>query len=284
MYRGRCANAKVTKWLNLLVKQHYINSSMQQLRVAGYQMAVGQDVRQNTAAICGAIRQAAASGVEILLTPEGSLSGYTPYFDQHNVVAGLNEVTGLARQMGIGLALGTCFTETDGLTYNQVRFYTADGGYLGFHSKILRCGSMEEPSEGEIADYACSDLRVFTYHGIPIGGLICNDLWANPQCTPMPDPHLSQQLSRLGARIIFHAVNGGRDGGPWSTQVAWAYHETNLRMRAAAGRVWIVTVDSSTPVGLPCAAPSGVVDPQGEWVTCAAPKGEQFFVHTIQLQ
>jgi hypothetical protein len=28
----------------------------------------------------------------------------------------------------------------------------------------------------------------------------------------MPDTHLSRQLSNLGARIIFYAVNGGRDG------------------------------------------------------------------------
>jgi predicted amidohydrolase len=257
---------------------------MQHLRVAGYQMAVGQDVLRNTAAICGAIRQAAADGAEILLTPEGSLSGYTAHFEQGAVKAGLNEVTGLARQLGVGLALGTCFTETDGLTYNQVRFYNVDGSYLGFHSKILRCGSLEEPIEGEIKEYACSDLQVFQFQGIPMGGLICNDLWANPQCTPTPDPHLSQQLSRLGARIICHAVNGGRDGGHWSTQVAWPYHEANLRMRAAAGRVWIITVDSSSPVNLPCSAPSGVINPQGEWVTRAAPQGEAFFVYTIPLE
>ena len=29
----------------------------------------------------------------------------------------------------------------------------------------------------------------------------------------MPDPHLTQQLARMGARVVFHAVNGGRDGG-----------------------------------------------------------------------
>ncbi len=98
----------------------------------------------------------------------------------------------------------------------------------------------------------------------------------------MPDPHLTQQLAGMGARIIFHAVNGGRDGGPWS-DVAWQYHEANLRMRARAGRLWIVTVDSSEPVHLRCSAPAGVVDPHGDWACRAEPGGVQHFAYTIDL-
>ena len=81
---------------------------------------------------------------------------------------------------------------------------------------------------------------------------------------------------------MFHAVNGGRDGSEWA-DVAWRYHEANLQMRARAGQVWVVTVDSCFPPELCCSAPSGVVDPRGEWVCRAAPQGEQFFVHTIAL-
>ena len=254
-----------------------------QFTVAGYQMAVGTDISQNTSALCRAIQQAQSAGADILLTPEGSLSGYTPHFDPRVVEQGLDQVTHVARQAGLGLALGTCFVEADGLTYNQVRFYAADGSYLGFHSKILRCGSLDEPVEGEINDYACTELRTFLYQHIRIGGLICNDLWANPQCTPVPDSHLSQQLASQGAQVIFHAVNGGRDGSPWSTQVAWNFHEANLRMRAAAGKIWIVTVDSAAPTDLPCSAPSGVIDPLGNWVCRAAPQGEHLFVHTLEI-
>ena len=254
-----------------------------EFRVAGFQMAVGTDIRRNTEKICAAIQQAASAGANILLTPEGSLSGYTPHFDQGAAAEGLETVTQQARRVGIGLALGTCFREPDGLVYNQIRFYSPRGEFLGFHSKILRCGTMEEPVEGEINAYAAGDLRTFTLDGVTIGGLICNDLWANPQCTPMPDPHLSQQLARMGARVIFHAVNGGRDGGEWSREVAWNFHAANLRMRAAAGKVWLVTVDNSAPVDLPCSAPGGVLDPQGNWVCRTEPVGEQLFVHTLQL-
>jgi predicted amidohydrolase len=85
----------------------------------------------------------------------------------------------------------------------------------------------------------------------------------------------------MGARVVFHAVNGGRDGGEWSREVYWHFHETNLRIRAAAGRLWIVTVDNCSPTTMPCSAPSGVVDPQGQWVCRTEAQGEQFFVHTI---
>lgn len=252
------------------------------LRVAGTQMAVTSDIASNAAKILRAIAWAQDQGAEILLTPEGSLSGYTHRFDTATVREALNQVASEARIRGIGLALGTCFLEPeDGRCYNQIRFYRPDGEYLGFHSKTLTCGSLEEPPQGEINHYAITALRTFDYPPITIGGLICNDLWANPGCTPVPDPHLTQQLSRMGARIVFHAVNGGRDGSEWS-KVAWRYHESNLRMRAQAGRLWIVTVDNCAPTHIPCSAPSGVINPQGNWVCRCEPQGEQNFAYTIE--
>lgn len=254
------------------------------LRTAGIQMEVSSDVERNADKICAAIRQAASEGANILLTPEGSLSGYRPDFDPAAVSDALSRVTALAHQHQIGLALGTCFKESNGLVYNQLRFYTPDGRYLGFHSKILRCGSMTDHPEGEINDYATTELTVFPYGGYLIGGLICNDLWANPSCTPMPDPHLSQQLAQKGAGVIFHAVNGGRDGSGWAKNVVWPFHESNLRQRARAGKVWIVTVDNCGPLMIPCSAPSGVLDPQGNWVCRAQPQGEHLFTHTIDFE
>ena len=253
-----------------------------EIRVAGAQLAVTIDIATNEAAIRRAIDFAHAEHADILLTPEGSLSGYTPQFDAKRVCAALQRVIAQARRARVGLALGTCFVAPrSGQCYNQIRFYDRNGRYLGSHCKILRCGTLSNPPEGEIRDYATRPLRTFTLGGLIIGGLICNDLWANPTCTPMPDPHLTQRLARMGARIIFHGVNGGRDGSELS-RVAWQYHDANLRMRAQAGRVWIVTVDSCEPPHLECSAPSGVVDPGGTWVCRAEPKGEQYYAYTIE--
>jgi predicted amidohydrolase len=247
------------------------------MRVAGYQMLVQNDIQFNCRKIIAAIDRAVEEHAEILLTPEGSLSGYTHKFDTDVAAAALAEVTSHAREKKIGLALGTCFVEEDGLCYNQIRFYQPDGTYLGYHSKTLNCSNLADPPKGEINHYSVKPLSVFTWgKNIPIAGLICNDMWANPQCTSMPDPHLCQQLSRMGAKVVFHAVNGGRDGSDWS-RLVWNYHESNLRMRASAGRVWIVTVDNADPPHIPCAAPSGVINPSGQFVYQAPPKGEHLF-------
>ena len=256
---------------------------MPSLRIAGSQMCVTTDIGLNAARIKASIDWAADQRADILLTPEGSLSGYTHHFDAERVAAALVDVTGLAAERGLGLALGTCFVEADGCCYNQLRFYTAAGTFLGFHSKTLCCGSLGDPSRGEIEHFAVSELRTFVWsNGIRIGGLICNDLWANPQCTPMPDSHLTQQLSRQGAQIVFHAVNGGRSDSEWS-RMAWHFHDTNLRMRAIAGGLWVASVDNAEPTSLPCSAPCGVVGPDGTWVCRTPPQGERRFVHTVEV-
>jgi predicted amidohydrolase len=253
------------------------------LRVAGAQIPVRNDIPENLAALTRAIDFARDARADILLTPEGSLSGYTPSFDPRAVEEGLAAVTAQASRARMGLALGTCFIEPDdGRCYDELRFISPSGENLGFHSKILTCGTLTDPPQGEINDYAVRPLRVFRYQGILVGGLVCNDMWASPGCTPAPDPHLTHQLARMGARIIFHAVNGGRDGSAWS-ELAWQYHEANLRMRARASRVWIVSVDNCFPLDLPCSAPSGVIDPDGNWAVKTEPRGEQYFVFSIPL-
>ena len=225
----------------------------------------------------------ADAGAEILLTPEGSLSGYRPDFDRAAAAAALERVTALARGRRLGLALGTCFYEADGRCYNQVRLYRPDGEFLGFHAKTLLCAGRPPQPSDEINHYAARELRTFEWApGLRIGALICNDVWANPYWTPMADSHLVQQLAEKGARVIFHAVNGGRDGSEMS-RLNWQYHEINLRMRAGAGDVWIVTVDNAAPVTLRCSAPSGVVDPAGAWACRAPERGLQLFVHTLDL-
>lgn len=251
------------------------------LRVAGIQMPVTRDVQANRRHIEDAIAWASAENADILLTPEGSLSGYTHEFDRADVRAALQAVTSAAARAKVGLALGACFVEeSDGKTYNQLRFYDSDGRYLGFHSKMLPTGTMHAEPVGELNHYAIRPLQAFQFFDHKIAGLICNDLWANPTCTPMPDPHLTHMLAQRGAKVIFHAVNGGRSREAWS-DVNWQFHSSNLRMRARASGIWIVTVDSCEPVGIRCSAPSGVVDPCGNWRCLARDTGMDRFVYTI---
>jgi len=252
------------------------------MRIALAQMAVVSDVSENVETLHRAVRFAVDQRADVLLTPEGSLSGYTHEFDTQSVKAGLAEVTTQAREGNLALALGTCFVEEDGNCYNQIRFYESSGTYLGFHSKTLCCGTLETPSRGEIEHYAVAPLRTYELSDVRVGGLICNDLWANPCCTPMSDPHLTHRLKQLGARVIFHAVNGGRSSDPWS-EVNWQFHESNLRMRARAASMYIATVDNCFPADVPCSSPSGLVGPQGEWLGRCLERGEQFLCCDVPL-
>jgi len=254
------------------------------LRVTTAQIVVSDDIGANVEMINWAIDKAIAEKSDVLLTPEGSLSGYTHIFDQDRVAKELVGVVERASKGGLALALGTCFVEDDGKCYNELRFYDKGGEFLGFHSKTLLTGSWDDPPKGEINHYAVRPLRTFELCGIRVGGLICNDMWANPMCTPVPDPHLSQQLSKMGAKVIFQAVNGGRDGGEWSRNVYWNYHETNLRMRAASGRMWIVSADNCYPEDAPCSCPSGVLRPDGGWAVKAKWQGRQLVSYTIEIE
>jgi len=62
--------------------------SAKQLRIAVAQIPVVADIEANIETISRAIDRAVAEKAEVLLTPEGSLSGYTHKFDQARVEAG----------------------------------------------------------------------------------------------------------------------------------------------------------------------------------------------------
>jgi predicted amidohydrolase len=259
--------------------------SQRTLRVAGAQIPVTGDVEANVRALERALDYAASERAEVLLTPEGSLSGYHPNFDARRTAAALERLRAQARRSRIALALGTCFEEADGRRYDQVRVYDRDGTYLGFHAKILLCRRVADPhSKGEIDFFSTAPLRTFRIGDITVGALVCNDLWANPEWTPQPDVHLTQQLAERGARIIFHAVNSGL-GQDEELALNRQFHESNLRLRARAAKLWIVVADAADPTGrTPSQCPSGVIDPSGRWALRVDSPGERFFSYTIALQ
>lgn len=258
---------------------------MRILRVSAAQLCVmDDDIAANIRSIEQAIDNAAEYGADILVTPEGSLSGYHNHFDQKEVEAGLERITTRAREKHLGLALATCFWESDGKCYNQVRIYDKNGEYLGFHSKILKTSrSLKPPYSGEIIDFESTPLRTFNFHGITIGALICNDMWANPGCSPADDPHLLQKLSDMGAEVVFHAVNGGRAAEDWSQVLTRAFHESNLRLRAQASKVWVVTTDNAYPPNIGNSCSGGVVGPDTQWRVKMDVMGVQQCYYDIEL-
>jgi predicted amidohydrolase len=254
------------------------------LRVAGAQLPVGRDVGQNLLTILRAIEYAARERAQVLVTPEGSLSGYTPQFDAAATAQALDQVRHRARAAGIALVLGTCFADDTGARYDAQRFYDQEGNDLGFHAKVLLCRRMADPgTRGEADFFRSAPLRTFRLNGVVVGGLICNDLWANPEWTPGADPFLARQLASRGARIIFLSANTGLAEGD-ELELNRGFHEANLRLRARGAGVWIVVADAADPDGRRASnCASGVVGPDGRWKLRVEAPGEQFFAYTIAL-
>lgn len=253
------------------------------LKIALAQLLVAESIDSNLQGILRGLRYAKEEGAQLLLTPEGSLSGYTHDFDRALQRKARIEVEETARELGVGMVLGTCQEEDDGVCYNEQRFYTSEGEFVGFHAKILRCGTLKDPPQGEINHYGTKPLQTFSLFGITVGGLICNDLWATPGYTPVPDPHLVWQLRKMGAQIIFHSVNGGGDGTEFMS-VYRAYHASNLSLWAKASHIPIVSVDALAAPGIyPVACQGGVVNANGERVFSLPDTGEQMGVWELDI-
>jgi predicted amidohydrolase len=250
------------------------------VRIAGLQMLVTEDVPQNEGRIAEGLRRAAADEADFLLTPEGSLSGYYAEFDGEEVEAAAAGLAKRAKELGVGLALGTCYKEADEESeycYNQVRLHAKDGTYLGYHAKILRCSSLEYPGTGEMLDYVEGALRTFEWNGIRFGVLICNDLWATPRYTTIPNPYLPWKLWQMGAQFMLHAINSGRD------QRHRRFHESSTELWARALQLPIVQVNATPADGGPVNAPSGALDADGVRSVDVADCGEQYFLCDLAI-
>ncbi|MCL6430008.1 MAG: carbon-nitrogen hydrolase family protein [Anaerolineae bacterium] len=250
------------------------------MRILGLQMLVSDNVAENQRSVLRGIQLAKESGADWLVTPEGALSGYRSTFDSREVADAVEGVAAAARDAGVGLMLGTCYKTPDKSRercYNQVRVYSPDGEYLGYHAKILRCSSLQDPGTGEVAEYAEGALRVFHWGGLCFGVLICNDLWATPGYTTIPNPYLPWHLQQMGAQLIVHAVNTGSD------QRYRAFHESSQELWAAALRMPIVCVSAAAQGDGAVNASSGLIGPDGRRVVIAPLQGEQCFVCNITL-
>ena len=249
------------------------------LKVAGLQMNVSLDIKKNKVQIIEGIKNAAAVGASFLVTPEGSLSGYTSKFNQEEVLTALKEVQQIAMDFKVGLLIGTCYKDSINnklYCYNQVRVYTPEGEYLGNHSKILRCSPLNAPGTGEMADFVEGYLRTFDWNGIRFGILICNDLFATPGFTTYSNPYLPWKLKQMGAQIIFHCTNSGTD------QQYKRFHESSLEAWASALHIPIMEVNAAKETRV-INAQSGLITHKGERSLLVPDNGVQFFNCEIEI-
>jgi len=243
------------------------------IKIAGYQMIVSNDINSNKQKILAGMKHAAGEGADFLVTPEGSLSGYTSNFDQEQLQKALSEIESATKELNLGLMLGTCFKETIGGTeycYNQVRVYEPGGQFMGAYSKILRCSSLDFPGTGEMLDYVEGELKTFDWKGNIFGILICNDLWATPGYTTMSNPYLAWKIKQMGAQFIVHCINSG------TNQKYKPFHESSAELWALSLKIPIMEINASCGEQ-PVNARSGFIDAQGERIIIVPDTGENIF-------
>lgn len=242
-------------------------------KLAGYQMIVSNDIDSNREKILAGMQKAAREGADFLITPEGSLSGYTSNFNQEQLQKALSDILSAAKELNIGLMLGTCFKEVIQKTeycYNQVRIYSPDGQFMGAYSKILRCSSLDFPGTGEMIDYVEGELKTFTWKEHTFGILICNDLWATPGYTTISNNYLAWKLKQLGAQFIIHCINSGSD------QRYRPFHESSAELWAYSLHLPILEINASSGT-LPVNARSGLINEKGERQVIVPDIGEHIF-------
>jgi len=239
---------------------------MSKIRILGVQMSVSTKLDENLPKILDHIQ---GGGADFILFPEMCLTGYHGGFSQKAVESACEQIETACRLHYVTALIGTGWKE-EGHSYIQTRILGDTGELIGTQEKLV-------PTEDDRT--FCrpgEELRTFEHRGINFGCLICNDLWVAPGCGPYPDPRLSYQLGKRGARIIFHSIHSGSD------QTHTAYHESNLVLRAMESKVHICTANAVDTKG-PVNALSGVVSPQGHWVVQCPRLDEQTYIFDLDL-
>jgi predicted amidohydrolase len=206
------------------------------------------------------------------------LTGYHGRFNQTERDQWINRVLRPAcAEHGVGLLLGAgSYRDARGRTVRrpriQVTVIDRHGRILGWHDKTIPTwGDLTWASRGELAH-----LRAFSSEGLTFGATICNDFWATPGYTRLPDINLPVLLARKGVRVIFHSIQSG--GG----KAYLDFHTRRMEERAIRAGVWVVSANAVSG-RVPSNAPAGIVDPRGEWRVQAPLVGEQLVVGTITL-
>ena len=249
------------------------------LVLAGAQMSARDSVPGAARAVASFVERAAARGATHLVTPEMILTGYHASFSQAERDRAVEEVVRpAARRARLTLMLGAgTFVSPSGRRLrkplNQVLVIGPDGDIVGAHSKTIPTGSdLKWSTRGRP-----SDLKVFRSGGLVFGCLICNDFWATPRYTALPDLNLPVRLARMGARVIFHSIASGFD------RAYLDFHTRRLEERAIRGRVWVAGANAVNNPGKPVNAPSGVVDPGGRWRIRAPGRGERLYALKVSI-
>ena len=174
------------------------------LHVGGYQVVNQPSIEENLEAIVRGLKQAAELGIQLLVTPETSLTGL---FAEEEVTRNPEPITDAEKKLrgfiaelpeAPFLVVGLPVWKQDSkrpdrlVRYNVSRVYDPDGEIFMDCPKIHSC---------EVDFWHGQTLNEFEVYGVPVSLHVCHD-------TRYPDIWTLPVM--FGARMILHPANGGK--------------------------------------------------------------------------
>lgn len=264
------------------------------LRVAGAQIPVSKYIENNVREIKLALDWAAINEVDILLTPEGALSGYMKSFDEiysENISHYVKEVVTYASENNICLALGTLYPEHKSfgiVKTSQIRYYNDWGRHEGTYEKqMVIPADKAYPGQGSVIT-RLEGIGKKGRYDFTVGSFICNDLWGELNQRVIANENL-QHYANNNVNLIFQATNGFRSdaaGDESGNRMLREYGDINLWMASRYG-IPIITVDSCNTIDGEfhygsTSSTSGVIH-NGEWLVKARENATDYFYYDFDI-
>lgn len=220
------------------------------------QTPVGFDPRTNGAAIRAQMREAAAAGARLIQFTEGAMSGY-PSGEGKQALAGwdvdwaalreeLEAVAALAAKLGLWTVVGANHPLTPPHRPHNSLYVISDRGELvGRYDKRLL-------SYTEVTDWYVPGSRLLTFEvdGFRFGCLLCIEIQF---------PELFVEYAQANVDVVLLST--------FSRDPMFAIQAQG---HAACGAFWL---GFSVPAQCSAAAPSGLIGPDGRWISRALPDG-----------
>ncbi len=240
---------------------------MATVRITAVQMQVSMNIEEN---LRNLLRHIEKHETDYIVFPEMCLTGWHGGFSQKSAERAWEEIAEACRKRYTTAIFGTGCQE-NGAIYNQARVISDAGELIGTQDKLV-------PTKDERAwCHPGEELQVFEHGEFRFGCLVGNDLWVAPGLGAYPDPRLSFRLSERGAQVIFHCAHTGADPS-YS-----AYYESNIVLRAKESGCFIVSANAATGTGK-VNAQTGIVAPEGVWVSACARQGEQVCHADVEVE
>jgi len=191
------------------------------LHLGGYQVLNVDSIEENFESICRGLKMAAASGIELLVTPEMSLTGLYPTSPRTRepgpIAAAEAKLRTFIRDLPdapfviVGLPVWEAVPEhgLEQTRYIASRVYDPDG-------EIVYTARKVHSAEQEV--WHGYRINEFDIHGVPISLNICHD---------RRYPELQTLPVMFGCRLLLHPSNGGQISGSVDSFEADAMYQTS---------------------------------------------------------